>query len=78
MSWDRASIELMLMFYESKPSSIDLQVSPVLPIKSIMPDFQYALIFPFIPMLALLIIEALLSDSSDDDDDENGGMLQRA
>jgi len=40
-----------------------------------MPDFQYALIFPFIPMLVLLIIEASLSD---DDDDDDGGILQPA
>ena len=38
-----------------------------------MNEFQLALLFPFIPFLALLIIEALLPDN--DDDDHGDGTL---
>jgi hypothetical protein len=41
-----------------------------------MSEFQYALIFPFLPFLILLILEAMLPE--DDDDDRDGGILQPA
>ena len=38
-----------------------------------MSEFQMALLFPFVPVLAFLIIEFLLDVGSGDDDDEGGG-----
>ena len=40
-----------------------------------MSDFQMALLFPFVPLVAFLIIELLLDITTpgDDDDDQGGG-----
>ena len=40
-----------------------------------MSEFQMALLFPFVPVLAFLIIEFLLeiTEPRDDDDDQGGG-----
>jgi len=42
-----------------------------------MSDFQMAILFPFVPLLAFIIIELLLDISSpgDDDDDQGGGKM---
>ena len=39
-----------------------------------MSEFQMALLFPFVPLVAFLIVELLLDiGSNDDDDDTDGG-----
>ena len=40
-----------------------------------MSEFQMALLFPFVPVIAFLIVEFLLeiTDPRDDDDDQGGG-----
>ena len=38
-----------------------------------MSEFQMALLFPFVPVVAFLIIEFLLDITSQPDDDDNGG-----
>ena len=38
-----------------------------------MSEFQMALLFPFVPVVAFLIIEFLLDFTSPPDDDDNGG-----
>tara|TARA_B100001250_G_scaffold400710_1_gene411601 strand:- start:4959 stop:5123 length:165 start_codon:yes stop_codon:yes gene_type:complete len=38
-----------------------------------MSEFQMALLFPFVPVLAFLIIELLLDITSTNDDDDDGG-----
>ncbi len=39
-----------------------------------MSEFQMALLFPFVPVVAFLIVELLLDITSPpDDDDDNGG-----
>jgi hypothetical protein len=40
-----------------------------------MSEFQMALLFPFVPVIAFLIIEFLLeiTEPRDDDDDQGGG-----
>ena len=38
-----------------------------------MSEFQMALLFPFVPFAAFLIIEFLLDITSPPDDDDNGG-----
>jgi len=42
-----------------------------------MSEFQMAILFPFVPVVAFLIIELLLDIGSGDDDDDGGkGMMQ--
>ena len=45
-----------------------------------MSDFQMALLFPFVPFAAFLIIEFVLDITSppDDDDDNGGGGIMQA
>ena len=39
-----------------------------------MSEFQMALLFPLVPVLAFLLVELLLDiGSNDDEDDDNGG-----
>tara|TARA_B100001250_G_scaffold56318_1_gene43514 strand:+ start:1384 stop:1542 length:159 start_codon:yes stop_codon:yes gene_type:complete len=42
-----------------------------------MSEFQMAILFPFVPVVAFLIIELLLDIGNGDDDDDGGkGMMQ--
>ena len=38
-----------------------------------MSEFQMALLFPFVPLVAFLIIELVLDITSPNDDDDDGG-----
>ena len=44
-----------------------------------MSEFQMALLFPFVPVVAFLIVELLLDITSppDDDDDQGGGGIMQ-
>ncbi len=44
-----------------------------------MSEFQMALLFPFVPVVAFLIVEFLLDITSppDDDDDQGGGGIMQ-